>query len=279
MKFSFMTFSTTDLTLDEVLAAAKEYGYDAIEPRLDANHKHGIEVAAAADERAALKNTVDASGIALSCLATSLRYADPASREQVINETHERIDLAGDMGCARLRVFGGKLAEGLDREAAIELVAGCLAEVAGHAAERNVTLCLETHDDWCDPKHVAAVVSRVDHPNIAVNWDILHPIRHGLATMDEAFDALKPWIRHLHIHDGDGDGINMVPIGTGIVDHVRAMELLKTIDFDGYLSGEWIRWEPYDVHLPRELATLRRLDAETDGPTAAPGKLRGRIVQ
>ena len=258
MKYSFMTFSTPELPLADVLDTARTYGYDAVEPRLDSDHAHGVEVTADAARRAEIKQAVEAVGIALACLATSLRYADPAQHQQVLAQTHERIDLAADVGCPRLRVFGGKLADGLERDAAIALVADALAAVAAHAAERGVTLCLETHDDWCDPTHVAAVVQRVDHPNVGVNWDIMHPVRTGLATMDEAFAALKPWIRHLHVHDGHG--LDMCPIGQGPIDHKRALELLQTIDYDGYLSGEWINWEPWQTHLPRELKTLKQYE-------------------
>lgn len=258
MKYAFMTFSTPMLTLDEVLSCAERYGYDAIEARLDAGHKHGIEVVATPGERAATRARIEATSVALCCLATSLRYADPAQRDAAIADTHARIDLAADLGCSRLRVFGGQIGGGLDRDAAIELVSDSLSSVADHAQERNVTLCIETHDDWCDPAHVAAVVRRVNRPSVAVNWDIMHPVRTGLATMDEAFEILKPWIRHLHVHDGHG--LKMCPIGEGEIDHRRALELLKTIDYDGYISGEWIDWEPYDIHLPRELAVLKRYE-------------------
>ena len=36
-------------------------------------------------------------------------------------------------------------------------------------------------------------------------------------------------------------------------------------DYQGYLSGEWIGWEPYDVHLPRELATMKGYERELAG--------------
>jgi len=82
--------------------------------------------------------------------------------------------------------------------------------------------------------------------------------------MDEAFATLRPWIRHLHVHDGSRGltALKMVPIGTGDFDHRRVVELLAGIGYDGYLSGEWIRWEPAEVHLPRELATLKRYESE-----------------
>jgi len=262
MKYAFMTFSTPELTLAEVLATARAYGYDGIEPRLDAGHRHGIEVAAGAAERAAIRRQVAESGIALACLATSLTYADPATTAAMLQGTHERIDLAGDLGVPVIRVFGGGLPAGVNREAAIGLLITSLRSVADHAAQRGVTVAMETHDDWCDPQQVAAVMRGVNHSAVAVNWDIMHPVRTGLATIEASFAALRPWIRHLHLHDGVGAGIAMVPIGTGIIDHRRAVELLLAMNYTGFLSGEWINWEDYRIHLPRELATLKGYEKE-----------------
>lgn len=267
MKYAFMTFSTPELTLAEVLATAREYGYDGIEPRLDAGHRHGIEVAAGHGERAAIRRQVTDSGIALACLATSLTYADPAKTTVMLQATHERIDLAGDLGVPVIRVFGGGIPAGVKRETAIGLLISSLRSVADHAARRGVTVAMETHDDWCDPQHVAAVMRGVDHPAVGVNWDIMHPVRTGVASIEASFAALRPWIRHLHVHDGTGAGIEMVPIGTGKIDHRRAVKLLLAMSYSGFLSGEWINWEDYRIHLPRELATLKRYEKEA---TCAP---------
>ena len=260
MKYSFMSFSTPALSLPEMLAAAKRYGYDGIEPRLDGKHAHGVEVGTTGGQRALIRRQADEAGVAIACLATSLKYADPARTEEALRQTHERIDLAADVGASVVRVFGGQMPDGLSRGDAIGVVAKSLSSAAAHAADRGVTLCLETHDAWCDPAHVAEVMRRVDSPSVGVNWDILHPVRQALATLDESFETLRPWIRHLHIHDGTGKGIEMTPIGQGIIDHRRLLELLRQIDFAGYLSGEWINWEPWEIHLPREIATLRRYE-------------------
>ena len=168
------------------------------------------------------------------------------------------------MGAARLRVFGGEIPEDVSREAAVDLVARSLRAVADHAAERGVIVCLETHDDWCHPLHVAEVMKRVNHPYIAVNWDVIHPVRRAGFTVDQAFQALRPWIRHVHFHDGSaGSGrLEYLPLGEGIVDHRRVISLLHEMGYEGYLSGEWINWEPCEVHLPRELATMKRFERE-----------------
>ena len=263
MKYSFMTFSTPQLTLTNVLAVAKRFGYDGIEPRLDAKHAHGIEVTATAAERKAIRGQAAASGISLACLATSISFADPAVESEMVKQAHERIDLAGDVGAPSIRIFGGQVPKQLPREQAIEQVAKCLSAVADHAARRGVWVCMETHDDWCDPAHVAAVLARVNHPAIACNWDLMHPVRMGLASVEKSFETLRRWIRHTHLHDGTGGTqLKMVPIGTGDIDHKTFLGLLKGSGYTGFLSGEWIDWEPYETHLPRELATLKRLERE-----------------
>ena len=264
MNYSFMTFSCPEASLAEALAMAERFGYDGIEPRISAGHGHGIELGIDAAAREAAREQAAASGVALCCLAASCKYADPATAGDQVAETLQAIDLAADVGAPRIRVFGGQLPEGRTREESVELLAESLKKVADHALERGVTVCLETHDDWCDPAHVAEVIGRVHSPAVAVNWDVMHPVRAGGSTMDAAFETLRPWIRHLHVHDGTRreDRLELVPIGEGDFDHKRVVELLLTIDYDGYISGEWINWEPAETHLPRELAALKQYESE-----------------
>lgn len=263
MLYSFMSFSCPELSLDEMLGIAAEYGYQGVEPRVESKHRHGIELDASADYRAAAREKAAASGIAFSCVATSCRYADPQTCPKHVDDTLRYIDLAGDVGAPAIRVFGGAIPAGIEREAAIDAVTAALRQVADHAAARNVKVCLETHDHWCLPEHVAEIMRRVDHPAIRVNWDIMHPVRVEKVTMAGAYATLKPWISHCHFHDGrtvDGKLV-MLPIGEGEIDHATAVRLLEADGFGGYMSGEWINWQPYAEHLPRELAAMKGFHA------------------
>jgi sugar phosphate isomerase/epimerase len=259
VKYAFMTFSCPTLALADVLALARRFGYDGIEPRIGESHRHGVELDAGAAQRAEFKRAAAEARVAICCVATSLRYSDPQDTRRRIAETRQAIDLAADIGAPAIRVFGGQLAAGLRRYEAIRLVADSLRSAADHARERGVTVCLETHDDWCDPAHVAEVMRRVNHPAVAVNWDFMHPGRGPGATVEESFNLLKPWIRHVHFHDGTDRGgeLKLTPIGTGEVNVRRAVELLEDAGYQGYLSGEWINWEPAEIHLPRELAAIK----------------------
>ena len=262
MRYAFMSFSCPELTYDEMLAAAVEYGYDGIEPRTAAGHAHGVELTATPAERAEFKAKAEAAGIDHCCLALSSRFADPATVDETVDETLQYIDLAADIGTPTIRVFGGKVPDGVTREAAINGVSSAVASLADYAAERDVLICMETHDDWCDPNHVVAVMEKVNHPAVRINWDVLHPLRVCGMDFAEAYALVKPWIAHTHVHDSTFDPNNVskfeyVEMGTGLVDHRPVIDLLQSDGFDGYLSGEWINWEPYDVHLPREIAVMK----------------------
>ena len=260
MKYAFMTFSVPEATLGEALALAKAHGYDGIEPRAEAQHRHGVELAAPEASRKAIRKQASQAGVAIACVATSCTYADPASATENVRKTHEYIDLAADVGAGTIRVFGGQIGGGWSRERAIEELSKALSSVADHARERGVVVCMETHDDWCDPLHVAEVMRRVGKSSVGVNWDIMHPVRAAGYTMAASYEPIKSWIRHVHFHDGaqDQDRLVLKPIGQGIVDHATAVRLLAGAHFGGYLSGEWIDWEiPPDRHLPEELAKMR----------------------
>lgn len=259
MKYSFMSFSCPQMTLAQMLAIAAKYGYDGIEPRLGCKHGHGIEIESDAARRKEIRKKVKDSPVALSCIATSCVFADPGKSQENISIALKAVELAAAVSAPCMRVFGGKIPAGISRERAIEIVAESLASIAGHARKRGVTVCVETHDDWCDPEHVASVLQKVNHPSIAANWDIMHPVRACGVTVARSFEILKPWVRHLHVHDGATENGEFVfkPIGYGLIDHRSALKLLKTISYSGFISGEWIGWEPYERHLRRELATLK----------------------
>lgn len=122
-KYSFMSFSCPELSFEEMLSLAKKIGYDAIEPRIGAGHKHGIELDTTASKRNEIKQMTIDTGIPLCCIATSCRFADPNTAKQQVDEIIRCINLAADVGSHRVRVFGGDFPKSISREEAIDLVA------------------------------------------------------------------------------------------------------------------------------------------------------------
>jgi sugar phosphate isomerase/epimerase len=264
MNYAFMTFSTPELAFDEVLKVAQQYGYNGVEIRTQSSHRHGLQLDAPLEVRRAARRKAAEAGIALCCVATSCRFADERESTQMLEDARRALDLAADIGSPRLRVFGGSVPESTSRADASAIVAQSLSALAPYAAARGVVICLETHDDWCDPRHVAAVLAKVNHANVAANWDVMHPVRLKLATIAESYDVLKPWIEHVHVHDGvqKGAELTLTTMGEGEIDHRPVIELLMRDGYEGYISGEWINFDAYEAHLPRELGVLKKYEEE-----------------
>lgn len=270
MKISFMTWACPDWSLAQILAGAIRYGYDCVEPRVEADHAHGIELDTTKKQRRAIRQQFEDCGVGISALATSRRYAIASDHElaESIELTKRYVDLAADLGCSNLRVFGGGTPQGMDFADAKKIVAESLHECAQHAAERKVYLCLETHDSYSLSGDCLETVLMADHPNVAICWDILHPCRQG-ETIAAAFENVRNHVRHCHVHDArlgeDPGSYQMTLMGEGDVPHDEAIRLLASIDFQGALSGEWINAFPAEEVLPHDAAVLRQYLAQASG--------------
>ena len=263
MKLSFMTWVCPDWDLSQILTAAIRYGYDGVEPRVEVDHRHGIDLSTTKKRRKEIKAQFADCGLEISCLATSRTYSSmPASeRDASVALTLKYIDLAADLGCPNLRVFGGQIPADVPREEAHRSVAECLRRCGEYAAQRKVYVGLETHDDFSRAADAAETVRLADHPNVGIVWDVMHPIRAG-DTMESAFEQVKPFARHCHVHDGTrptdpSGGWELALMGEGDIPHDEAVRLLKTIDFQGHLSGEWIGFRPADEILPHDARVLK----------------------
>jgi len=259
MKLSFMTFACPQWTLTQVIRGAKDHGYDGFEPRVAADHAHGIELTASADERQRAAQMVRDAGVAISCVATSCTFAtaDAAQRKENLESLRRHLELARDVGAARLRVFGGARPQRLDLDPAIRIVAEDLRQAAGFAAECAVTICLETHDDFRLGSSVGRVLELADHDFVRANWDVMHPYRAG-EGLAETLRWLEGRIAHVHFHDSADDGAARVP-GDGwlpIAEYVRA---LARTQYDGYVSAEiWPDAGSPESILGRYAAQMRR---------------------
>ncbi|MCX8081936.1 MAG: sugar phosphate isomerase/epimerase [bacterium] len=261
MKFAFMSFTTPDKTLKEMLDIAKKYGYDGIEPRAQQGHRHGVELEATVEERNKIKKTFEDERIECACIATSIHYCftDDEKREKEIELTKRFIDLAVDIGCKRIRVFGGMPDKTISYEEAIKIVGDALSKVKEYAEINRVYVCLETHDFFSLPDIAASAVKMAGSPFIRINWDIMHPFTK-LRTIEEAFEELKGLIEHCHVHDGTYDKARIPKLalmGQGEIPYNIAVRLLKNSGYNGYLSGEYINAWPPEVVLPHDIEVLK----------------------
>lgn len=255
MKLSFATLGCPNWTLDQVAANARAMGYDGVELRGSPGEHIGPDEPPA--QRARIRELFASHHVEIAAIMGYTRFtvADPQVRKAGQAALEKFMDVARDIGCPVIRVFGGKL-EGDGLAANIRRVVEALKPLA-HAAQRSgVRLALETHDDWCVGANARAILDGVGSPGLGICWDVSNSF--FVEPLETTFEAIGDRVIHVHFKDAareDGKVRSRLP-GTGQVDLRKALALLKSAGYDGFLSFEWEKkWEPAlaepDVAFPR----------------------------
>ena len=253
VKLATMTSVCPDWDLPTIVEGMLRHGYAGLEPRVGWGHRAGLETGLSAAGRVEARRRLEDAGLAVCCVASGARFAAtaPAERRACLEETRRCIELAADLGCPLVRTFGGPRGESWQLHHYVEHVIEGYREVLPEAAAADVTLLLETHDDWSASAPVRTVVERASHPNLRVLWDFMHTQRM-LERPADTFAAIGTLTAHVHAHDGayraaERQRVDTVPIGSGQIDHATPLALLRGTGFDGYFSVEVIhnRTEPH----------------------------------
>jgi len=254
MKISFTTFACPEWKLEAVIEAAQRHGYQGIEFRTDAGHQHGIEISTTTRRRAEIRWQFEGSGIEPCCLATSLQFVN----DDVLDQAPAWIELAADIGCPAIRVFGGPSGSDLDISDVIERTAWHLRHAAESAQSHGVELWLETHDLFNRAVDAAAAVRIADHPAVGISYNNMHPYRVG-EPLQTTIEALRGLVRHTHFHDSVKCPNNVIitPMGQGDLPIDEMFQALINTGFEGYFSGEWF-YNQYGDHPDESLESYRR---------------------
>ena len=269
VKFAFLSSTCPEWTFEQMVDAAVKYGYEGVDLRMQWGHQFGLDLDSSQDDRQRARQYAAAQSIAISCIAISARFARATAeeRDQAVDEVYRYAQLAFDLGCPILRVFGGNIPEGHTMEELRPATAASLGRAAEVAAPFGVTPCLETHDQHNNPADVQWIVEHAGNGNVGVVWHPSHHLRLGI-SVDDAYARLRPWVRHLHLQDWPKEGAapggrpDFIRIGEGDNHLARVIELLERDKFDGYASLEWIikkheERDP-DVFLPQAVSHLHR---------------------
>ena len=272
MKLSFSTLGCPNWSFDEIALRASQYGYDGVAFRgiggqLDLTKVPEFFPSALANTRHRLKEA----GLATSMVLTSavMMIAEPEKLEASLQLGQSHIDIASDLECPYIRVFGGQMPVGISHAAAVRRAGERLHRLGDYAAQRGVYVLIETHDDWVVTSHLRRAVEAADHPNVGVLWDVHHPVRIAGESVAQVWANIGPWVRSVDIKDSITDfearlGYQYVQIGDGEIPLKDALGILKAAGFDGWLTFEWEKvWHPNladpSVAFPEFIARIRAL--------------------
>jgi len=267
MKLSFCTLGCPDWDLDTIAKQGRELGFDGVELRGIAGEHIGPEETPEA--RTDIRQRFTDAGLEVACIMgySSFTSPDAEQRAESIRVADCFIEVARDVGCPTLRVFGGVFGD-LNRDEAVASVVDGLRQLAPKAEKLGVRIAIETHDDWCVGDNIREVVESVGSSALGVCWDVSNAF--FIEPMQKTFEAIREHIVHVHFKDAvrkdDGKVQSVLP-GTGDVDMAGALQLLVDAGYDGWLSFEWEKkWEPElpdpEVAFPHYLEHATRLMTE-----------------
>jgi sugar phosphate isomerase/epimerase len=274
MKLAYSSLACPAWTIEEAVAAAVRYGYEAIEWRLADGQT--IEPDVSAEIRYRLRKAPALHEIEIACLDASCRVvqASPEACATVTKEGMRMIDLAAELGAPFVRLFGGELPANTTRAAMLGSAAEVLYALGIYGNGCGVTILLETHDAWTRSEDVQALIRAVALPSVKVLWDTHHTYRSG-ETPGQTLATLGDTVAYVHLKDSrlnearpGSSSWTYCPLGEGDVPLHEICSALQQAGYDGYLSLEWEKkWHPEiaepEIILPQAASYLRKLWQQT----------------
>lgn len=145
-----------------------------------------------------------------------------------------------------IRVFGDKIPSEVNRNEVFLMVASGIEELVQYGIKKNVKVLLEVHGDFNTVETLSPVLSRIKGSKPGLIWDIAHSDKVYGDKFEIFYDALKPYIIHVHIKDHiRNEGFALCEVGKGDIPIERIIKKLKKERYKGYLSLEWEKkWHP-----------------------------------
>lgn len=224
--------------MEDLFEQAAAIGFDGVE--LDIRAEYEQEPVLSAEGREEIKRLSGESGVEVPslCIGALWTYS-PAASDNELRETSREIieaaiEAAADLGARWILVPVTPAEEDIGFEECQRRWVREMAEVAPTAEEAGVVLCLENVGRGCgkSAQDLRSLVEGVDSPNVLTYYDIGNACAFGNDAVEEIRD-LAELIGVVHIKDREAD-----LLGDGIVDIPGCVDVLREIDYDGWLILE-----------------------------------------
>ena len=240
MKLSFSTLGCPDRNLDNVLEAAKKYGFDGIEIRGLSGEMYAPKMPDFAPEKLeSVKAKLSSLGLEIPILSSGATFAEIDRAQASFVEACAYVDLAGALGVPFVRVKS--TLQGYITPVDLRLASGLYGQLCEYAEHRGVVPLLETNGNLCSSAAMRAIIRRTGSKNSGVLWDVHHTWRYGGETPVETIANIGNYICHVHIKDSitENGGVKYVLPGTGDIPFADMLLMLHALRYEGYISLEW----------------------------------------
>jgi len=246
MKLSFSTLGCPSWNLNEVFTTAKDLGLTGVEIRGISDKIYVPEFEAFKDESIEkTKDSIAKIGIEIPVLDSGAVIADNKKAQESFVEACDYINLASKLGVKYVRVMG--TGEPQETEGNFDLASKLFGLLCEYASNFGVTPLIETNGKLANSSEMLKIIKLAGNENCGVLWDVHHTVQFAHETPQQTVEALGSLIKHVHVKDSvvTNGNIEYKMMGYGQIPIAQTIDALKLIDFDGYVSLEWVkRWKP-----------------------------------
>ncbi len=237
------------MTYDDIVRVAVEQGIDALDMTVYWFPNTSDEFLLPL-KRLAYKNAVEIYGISV---RTEMTKPTPELQEKELAGLRQWVDVAEKLGAGHIRVFGGKVPQGVTEDQAAASVIEVLKRGAEYAGKKGIILGLENHGGITEKAEtIVKIVKAVDSPWVGVNVDTGNFNRNAYQQLDTIIPYAASVQVKTKIRPGDG--------GAQVdSDWDRIAGMLVKSGYRGYLALEYEDKEPTATAMPRLLARLRQI--------------------
>ncbi len=245
MKIAFSTLGCPDSDWADIYSMAKDLGYDGIEIRGLGNDISAVKSPPFTEAK--LPQTLQKLAslhLEIPCFSSGCCLKDAACAEENEREIKEYIALASKAGAPYVRILADLEPQPCG-EVDDEAVIAQLRRLAPLAEENNVTLLVESNGVYSDTARLANLLNAVASDAVAALWDVHHPYRFAGESPETSVKNLGAYIKYVHVKDSvmGKDGVEYRMMGEGDLPIDNMMLALRSINYEGYVSLEWVkRW-------------------------------------
>lgn len=246
MKIAFSTLGCPDFSWSDIYSMAKDIGFDGIEIRGLGKDIYAVQAQPFTENE--LPQTIKKlAGLRLEipCLSSGSCLKFTEREEESYKEIVEYIQLASKLGTPYVRILADKEPHLEEEEVNDETILAALHRLIPVAEEFGVTLLVETNGVYSDTARLRGLLDHIPSDAVAVLWDMHHPYRFAEESPDQTVQNLGAYIKYVHVKDSvvvDGS-IQYRMMGEGDLPIEEMMLALSSINYDGYISFEWVkRW-------------------------------------
>lgn len=250
MKIGCGTVTFRRYSLEEALARIRRAGYEYVEPQATAPFCPHVDVDR--DDPRAFKELIDGYGFKGATALWSTHGAIIPDGKSV-EYAKKCLRWAKEAGIPVVNIGDGFKPQGMGEDEAWGVLKERLLDILNVAEECQVYLAIEPHGTFSlTARGLKRIISISDSPWLAINYDTANVHRaayvestggrfdwKSTSVTEDEVDVLRQVIdRVVHIHIKDVRGKDCVALGTGEVNIVGCLKILKEHGYGGVLSVE-----------------------------------------